>query len=501
MQDEQLSRSAERAVKWSVATTLARFGLQLGAQIALARLLGPDVYGVYGIGMTVLTFVAFLSGASFSWNLMLLPKVTDEDIRLSFTWQLLIGVACALAMWLTAPLVARFFADARVTGIVQLLAIASALTAAGATATCLLQRDLDFRSLGLIQIGSYALGYLVVGVALAMLDFGAAALGIAAIVQAAAALVATYAVRRHPLRPLLRHAGSDTLATGRTVFFTNIVNWCLVNLDRVVIGRLLNAHAVGVYNLAYNVASIPNTLLVGALQPTLLSTGAKLQDDHARLGEGWAMAMAAVLVLATPAALAAALLSNDLVAFVYGPAWGQAGWVLGALFLCVPAWASWGISTPVLWNAQRKSYECLLQLPVLAVAAVAWLWAAQHGIRYVAAVSVLVVFARAAVMVIAVLRRLQLRWTGVGVALLRGGSLALLCGAGVLAGQHLVGSDAAPLARLLAGAALGALPAPLVLLLVPQWLGRDALAVLSRLMPFLAKPTAPLAADAVPGAS
>lgn len=501
MKHDELSASAERAVKWSVVTTIARFGLQLGSQIALARLLGPDVYGVYGIGMTVLTFVAFLSGASFSWNLMLLPKVADEDIRFSFTWQMIAGVACAIAMWFGAPLVAHFFGDARVTGMVHLLAIASALTAASATATCLLQRELDFRSIGFIQIAGYAAGYLVVGVVLASRGWGAAALGIAAIVQSAVVLVGTFAVRRHPIRPLLRHAGSDTLATGRIVFFTNIVNWCLMNLDRVVIGRMLNAHSVGVYNLAYNVASIPNTLLVGAVQPTLLSTGAKLQDDHGRLGEGWSKAIAAVLVLATPMAVAAALLSHDLVAFVYGPAWGQAGWVLGALFLCVPAWACWGISTPVLWNAQRKSSECLLQLPVLAVAALAWVWAAQEGVRYVAAASVLVMFARAAVMVAAVLHRMRLRWTGAAVALLRGGSLALLCGAGVVAGQHLAGADAEPLARLLAGAAMGVVPAPLVLALAPRWFGPEALAVLSRLLPFLPKPTSSLAPAAVRGAS
>lgn len=501
MKADELSVSTARAVKWSVVTTVARFGLQLGSQIALARLLGPDVYGVYGIALTVLTFVAFLSGASFSWNLMLMPRLTDEDIRFSFTWQLLTGVACAGAMWLAAPMLARFFGDARVSGVVQLLAVASALTAASATATCLLQRDLDFRSLGLIQIGSYALGYLVVGVALALQGFGAAALGIAAVVQAAAVLVATCAVRRHPMRPLLRHAGSDTLATGRIVFFTNIVNWSLMNLDRVVIGRILNAHSVGVYNLAYNVASIPNTLLVGALQPTLLSAGAKMQDDPARLGDSWSRAVAAVLVLATPMAICAALLSRDLVAFVYGPAWGDAGWVLGALFLCVPAWASWGMSTPVLWNAQRKSSECLLQLPVLLVAALAWFWAAHQGVRHVAAASVLVMFARAAVMVIAVLRRLRIRWTGVGVALLRGAFLALLSGLAVVAGQHLAGADAAPLARLLAAAPMGALPALLVLLLAPQWLGRDALGVLSRVLPFLSKPTSPLAAAAVPGGS
>ena len=36
---------------------MARFGLQLGAQVALARMLGPGNYGVYGNALTILTFL------------------------------------------------------------------------------------------------------------------------------------------------------------------------------------------------------------------------------------------------------------------------------------------------------------------------------------------------------------------------------------------------------------------------------------------------------------
>ena len=59
-----LAALAQRALKWSALTTIARFVLQLAAQVALARMLGPGNFGVYGIGMAVLTFAAFLSGAS-----------------------------------------------------------------------------------------------------------------------------------------------------------------------------------------------------------------------------------------------------------------------------------------------------------------------------------------------------------------------------------------------------------------------------------------------------
>src|SRR5690349_9329970 len=78
---------AERAFKWSALTTAGRFALQLVAQIVLARLLGPDNYGVYGIGMVVLTFSTFLSGNAFSYILMLRPTVDDDDVRFAFGWQ------------------------------------------------------------------------------------------------------------------------------------------------------------------------------------------------------------------------------------------------------------------------------------------------------------------------------------------------------------------------------------------------------------------------------
>ena len=328
MSSKPLAALAERALKWSALTTVARFVLQLGAQVALARMLGPGNYGVYGIGMAVLMFATFIAGGSFSYSLMLQPKITDDDIRFSFTWQMMAGALSGAAMFAAAPAIAVFFNDPRVEGMVQLLSLACLLSAAAAPATLLLQRDLNFRVHGLIQLASYALGYLVVGVPMALKGYGAYALGAACVVQSAVTLIASYAAKPHPVRPLFSHAGgSVALATGRTVFLTNVVNWLLTNLDRVLIGRVLNAHAVGLYSVAYNLASIPNVLLVGALQPTFLAAGAKLQDNPKRLAQGWLLGLACILVLVTPAAVVFAMLSADTVRLLYGPAWMETAWV------------------------------------------------------------------------------------------------------------------------------------------------------------------------------
>lgn len=480
-----LQALAERAFKWSALTTVGRFGLQLVAQILLARLLGPDNYGVYGIGMVVLTFAGFLSGNAFSYILMLKKDVDREDVRFAFTWQLMAGTLCAVGMYFGAAPLADFFTDPRVEPMVQWMALACLLGAMAGPATCLLQRDLNFRALGLIGLAAYGAGYLLVGVPMALSGQGAMSLAAAAVVQSAIALVAVFAVRPHSLKPLLRHqaAGADTLATGRTVFVTNITNWLLGNIDRAIIGRLLNTQAVGLYSVAYNIASIPNALLLNAMQPAFLAAGARLQDNRAALGSAWKTVLACVMVLLAPVATVMALLSGDLVLVLYGSAWSEAGWVMAILFLCVPAWAALGLSTPVLWNTNRKHLEALLQLPVLALALAAWWSFAPSGIRAVALVSAAVVYLRAAVIVVAGLRAVHLRPSALLPLAGRGLFLVALSAVAVEAGRMAATSLDAPLATLVCGGAAAATVLLALVAVFPQVLGHEARGVLSRFIP------------------
>ena len=106
MNASALGQSGVSAVKWSVVSTVSRFALQLVAQVILARTLGPEIFGVFAIGMLVLTFANFVSGFGFSWSLLQRVQVNDEDIRFAWTWQLMVGVMSMLAVYFLAPLLA-----------------------------------------------------------------------------------------------------------------------------------------------------------------------------------------------------------------------------------------------------------------------------------------------------------------------------------------------------------------------------------------------------------
>ncbi len=482
-----LGRPGVTAVKWSAVSTAARFALQVLAQVVLARTLGPEIFGVFAIGMVVLTFATFVSGFGFSWSLLQRTTLRDQDIRFAWTWQLLVGAMTMLALYLLAPLLAQYFREPRAESVIEWLSLACLLTAAAAPATYLLQRDLNFRAVGLVQVGSYAAGYVAVGMPMALLGWGTSSLVAAWLVQAAVQLVASYALKPHAVRPLFWYPdAASAVGTGRTVFFTNIINWVLNNMDRVLIGRLLNAQALGLYNVAYNLATMPNTLLLGALQPAFLAAGARLQNERQRLGQAYFQMLATILVLAVPAFVFLAVISADLVRLLYGPQWSGAAWVLGILFLSMPAYVIWGLSTPVLWNTGRKHYEFALQLPLVAVGALGFYFFAGQGIRSAASVAALLLVLRALVVGAAAFRALQLSWTGLLPHLGRGLLLSTLAIAGALAGQELAGRLGQPLLSLMASTFITLVLLASLVALRPQVLGEQAAAMVLRFVPRLA---------------
>ena len=380
-----LARTGAKAVKWGTLTTVARFGLQFLAQVILARMLGPEVYGIFGLGMVVLTLATFASNLGLGASLLYREGITEQDIRFAFTWQMLAGGTATLVLWWAAPWIAAFFHEPRAADVVRWLGLSCVLTSACAVATTLAQRALKFRQVGLIQVGSYALGYLGVGVPMAWMGHTTSALIAAWLVQTIVSTVALLRLHPHPWRPLLRYAGHSASATeGRNLVLTNVVNWLLSNVDKVLIGRLMPAHAVGLYNIAANLALMPSTMLLGTLQPTLTALYGQAKHEPKRVQAAYLQSLALIGVFALPVFILLAFMAEPLMLVIYGERWTGAGAILAVLFLTVPAYLAQGLGTPLLWTLGKGLQEPLAQLPALALGAVAIYLASPMGVTAIA---------------------------------------------------------------------------------------------------------------------
>lgn len=379
MATESLKNRSVRAFYWGGAGSVLKLLIQISAQIFLARLLGPEQYGLFAIGVIVISFSNFFADVGIAYGLIQRQQLTEQDIRFVFTWQLIVGVVVSLIVaGLSAPL-ADFFREPRAASILLALAPICLVQAATAVSLNLLKRDLNFKAMQIAQTAGYILGYVAVGIPLALSGWQVWALVAAWAVQVTTTLVLFYLRVGHATKPLLRHPEAIAITGfGFKVLATNLTNWVIGNIDRLVIARHMPSSAVGLYATPYNLMFTPSTTLMGVVQPVMYSACARVQGEHERIGRAYLALVAAITLCAMPVFFAISAIADTFILALYGPSWAGAADVLRPIALAMPFFLLWNITTPPLWTNGRPGLEFKMQLPM----AILWLAASLLAVTY-----------------------------------------------------------------------------------------------------------------------
>lgn len=398
--EKGLGHKTVSAVFWGAGGTITQILLQIAAQITLARLLGPEQYGLFAIGAIVVSFSSFFADIGISYGLIQKSEITDKDIRFVFTWQLVLGSITAIAVALLSKPISDFFGDGRSTNVVQWLALICLFNALASPSLNILKRNLDFRRIKISQVSSYIVGYILVGIPLAVFDYQVWALVAAWLTQSALMTILLYLSVRHSIRPLLWHKDAHALSTyGLTVLATNLTNWMINNIDRVIVGRLFAVREIGLYTTPYNMLFNPTSSLIGVIQPVFFSATARIADQPKKIETAYRSLVGAVCLFILPIFVGVSAVADTFVLTLYGAAWHQSASILQPLALVMPLYIIWGLSTPMLWTGGHTSREFKSQLP-LAVIWIAVSWgAAQISLTAVAWATLLLFSVRCIIIV------------------------------------------------------------------------------------------------------
>src|SRR6218665_3231074 len=269
-------------VFWGAGGSAVRLLMQIATQIVLARLLGPTEYGVFAVGSIVISFSGFFSDIGLAYGLIQKREVSDRDVRFVFTWQIVMGLLVSIAVAWGAGPVAIFFGEPRAEPVVRALAVICLINALAAPAGNLLKRALDFKTQQLAFLISYLIGYVLVGIPMALSGFKVWALVAAWLTQSSINGLLLYFATRHAVKPLLWYEQARTQgAYGGTVLATNLLNWTIGSIDRVIVGRVLPNQSMGLYATTYNLLYNPTASVLGVLQPVFFSASARAAEDNA----------------------------------------------------------------------------------------------------------------------------------------------------------------------------------------------------------------------------
>ena len=318
--NRELGTLARSGMAWSLLNSAAARVLNVGAGLIIARIVSPDQLGTYAVAVLVLTIVLSmneigLSVATIRWkgNLdRITPTAVTGSFASSTVWfVLMFAGAPAIAALLNAP-------DA-VTPI-RVLSLGVLLDGVSTIPGALMMRGFLQRRRAAAELLGFAVG-MPVGIVLAAKS-GAAGLAVGLLVSNAVttAMILWLAPSR-PRPGWDRQTAVELVRLGFSPALTSMLLLAIVNVDSVVVSRVLGVGALGFYALAFNIASWPLTLLSMSIRQVSLPAFSRLSDDPAGLEEAFSRSLTLAAGLAVLGGVLLASLAAPVVGILYGDKW------------------------------------------------------------------------------------------------------------------------------------------------------------------------------------
>jgi O-antigen/teichoic acid export membrane protein len=324
----------------------AGFILRLVSIMVLARLLGPKDFGLVGM-VTVFTGVLSLfRDFGLSSAAIQCATVTDEQISTLFWINLLVGALLGFLSAAMAPFIAAFYHEPRLLGVTIALASGFLFNAAGVQHGVLLQRQMRFTALAVINTVG-----LIVGTAIAIVG-AMAGYGYWSLVAMALAmpLITTIGFWLStgwvPGRPRRRVGIRSMMRFGSIVTVNGLVLYIANNLEKVLLGRFWGVDALGIYGRSYQLINIPTDNLNSAAGEVAFAALSRLQDDPSRLRSYFLKGYSLILAMTLPITVACALFADDVVFVLLGAKWAAAAPILRLL---APTIFIFAIANPLGW--------------------------------------------------------------------------------------------------------------------------------------------------------
>lgn len=425
-----LTEKSIAAAKWNYLGVLARIVVQFGVQIALARLLGPDALGLFALVLLLIGLGGIVVELGLGAALVQRREVSDNAMCVVATRSVFVALVLCAGVLVFAPQIATALGDGRLITLLRAITPVFILQALAVAPTAVLRRELAFKAIQAVQLSSYIVGFLVVGVGMALFGAGVWSLVAAWLVTSALAAIGVYALRRHSLRPRFFGHDEGTDRFANRVFVTNLANWTIDNVDNLIVGRLFGAVALGLYSVSYTLVRTPTNHLVTTLQSVLFAASARAQDNPDNVRRAYLVVTAAVALAVVPTFVGVAIVSDTLVSVLFGARWTDASPILIPLSLAMIFHAIMAVSGPVLLGVGVPSEELKVQALTAVLLVSALLFAASFSVAAMSWAVFAVYIVRWLAMTAAVRRRIDI---GVGAILrsLRGGGLV----GGVLGGS------------------------------------------------------------------
>ncbi|AMK25202.1 lipopolysaccharide biosynthesis protein [Sphingobium sp. TKS] len=375
MQSEK--RQIRKGVAWNAVGMMVGKGSSILAKVGLARLLLPEHFGFFNMVLVFSAIIAIIADLGF--RLGLIQRQRDHRTKLLYDsafWLLFLSSFVMIAvMWLIGvPFLVWFYGEPRLAPIALAMSTAIVFQNLQVVPEARLARSMRFKQIALADIAGTLAGC-VAAVALALAGANVWSLVAQTLVAAACTCAVTFALSGWFPRIRMNLAILRDLSSySRFIVGSRVLISFQQNLDYLLIGKLVGAHALGIYSIAFLLTETLRGKAYWLVSKAVFPFYSRAIGRDADIRAVYLGTVRYMSVTIFPAATVLILFANYIVPTLFTPKWNAAIVPIQILAAASMVVASAGTPGEVLRGIGRPDLDFRINLAVSTLVALPALW-------------------------------------------------------------------------------------------------------------------------------
>lgn len=316
-------RLAISGAKWTTFSTLINTILQFGQVAILARLLDPSSFGIVSVNMLLITFLGIFAHFGFSNSIVYKQESDRRVLSTIYGLNLIIGFGMFFVIFFASPLLVMYYKEPRLLEVLRLSAFYFPIVFLGQIYGILLEMNLRFKAIAVIEIVSAIIGTSTT-IVFAYNGFEAKSLIIGLLTAQSIKVVAQNIVGRKMFSPQLffnLRLAKDHLRFGIVNIGDSLLGFANSNMDTIIIGGLLGVKELGYYTIAAQIAIYPVARICPLILQICYPIMAKMNENVEQLKRAYLQIVDFLSFCNIPLLIGLFMVAGNVVPLIYGEGW------------------------------------------------------------------------------------------------------------------------------------------------------------------------------------
>lgn len=316
-----IKTSAIKSMKWTVLSEIVSRSISPIVTLILARILTPADFGIVGVAAIAIGLVQIFQDFGLGKTLIQREKNVEESANIIFWSNIIFSLFLYLILFITTPLISKFFNESRIIGVLRILCLQLILFSFISVHGALFQRNFKFKQIFFIRLFSSIVTGLI-SVPLALSGYGVWALVFGNLSGAVVAVFLYWKIS--PWRPRLNYdfkLAKQLFSFGIWVTLEAFLVWVIGWGDSIVLGHFLGVRELGIYRTGITFLILVFGIFFNPILPVAYSTFSRLQSNQDELRQSFLKMTKLIASISLPLGIGLAILAQPISSIVFGQRW------------------------------------------------------------------------------------------------------------------------------------------------------------------------------------